>query len=93
MNIALEEYLQKASYSNQHRKISKSRKGGVVYFPGQPKIAETFTIMIPISVQGNVQINGYDVKMGNHYQILRECTLEIPPDGRLVALIIDNIVL
>ena len=64
-----------------------------MYFPGQPRIAETFTIMIPISVQGNVQINGMDVKMGNYYHILQECTLEIPDRGRLVALIIDNIVL
>lgn len=64
-----------------------------MYFPGQPKIADTFTIMIPVSVQGSVLINGFDVKMGNHYQILQECTLQIPPNGRLVALIIDNIVL
>lgn len=49
--------------------------------------------MIPISIQGNVQINGMEVTMGNYYHILQECTLNIPERGRLVALIIDNIVL
>lgn len=64
-----------------------------MYFPGRPRIADTFTIMIPISIRGTVRLNGIEVKMEHYYHILQECTLDIPDDGRLVALIIDNVVL
>jgi hypothetical protein len=49
--------------------------------------------MIPMSIQGSVSINGIEVKMEHYYHILQECTLDIPADGKLVALIIDNVVL
>ncbi|KAJ5946408.1 hypothetical protein N7454_003247 [Penicillium verhagenii] len=93
MSLAVEEYPGKASFSVQPRRISRSRKGGVVYFPGKPRIADTFTIMIPISIQGDVKLEGMEVSMDNYYHILQECTLDIPEGGKLVTLIVDNIVL
>ena len=49
--------------------------------------------MIPISVQGNVNIREMEVRADKYYHILEECTLDISGHGKLVALIIDNIVL
>lgn len=47
--------------------------------------------MIPI--QGNVRIDVVEVKAESYYHILQECSLDIPPSDKLVALIIDNNVL
>jgi hypothetical protein len=49
--------------------------------------------MIPISVQGNVRIGEMEVRVDKYYHILQDCKLDISEDGKLVALIIDNIVL
>lgn len=46
-----------------------------------------------MSIRGNVQIHGMAVDTKHYYHILQECSLDIPEGGRLVALIIDNIVL
>jgi hypothetical protein len=64
----------------------------VVYFPGQPKIADTLTIMIPIHIEGEVTLDGIEVDMDYYYHILKESTLRIPDDGKLYALVVDRII-
>lgn len=49
--------------------------------------------MIPISIRGDVKLDGVEVRMDSYYHVLQECILDIPEGGKLVALIIDNIVL
>ncbi|KAL2812906.1 hypothetical protein BDW59DRAFT_167684 [Aspergillus cavernicola] len=89
IDVAAREYPEKASYS---RKIIRCRKGGVVYFPGQPKVANTLTIMIPIHIQGEVTLNDTRVDMDHHYHILEESTLNIPEAAKLFTLTIDMII-
>lgn len=74
------------------RKIVSSRKGGVVYFPGQPKIGDTLTIMIPIHIQGEVTLNGALVNLDHYYHILDESTFNIPDNAKLFALTIDRMI-
>ncbi|KAF4235739.1 hypothetical protein CNMCM8980_003210 [Aspergillus fumigatiaffinis] len=92
INAAVKEYPEKVASYQQPRSIQSSRKGGVVYFPGQPKIADTLTIMIPIHIEGEVTLDGIEVDMDHYYHILKESTLRIPDDGKLYALVVDRII-
>ncbi|KAJ0417349.1 hypothetical protein BJY00DRAFT_208091 [Aspergillus carlsbadensis] len=89
INVAIREYPEKGIYP---RKILRCRNGGVIFFPGQPRIADMLTIMIPIHIQGEVTLNEMPVDMEHYYHILEESTLNIPEGAKLYTLTVDMII-
>ncbi|KAJ5106982.1 hypothetical protein N7456_003657 [Penicillium angulare] len=63
--------------------------------PEPPRVGDDdgLQIMIPLSIEGTVRMNGAEVKLNEYYHILKRCTLEIPPGSRLVVYLVYNIML
>lgn len=63
-----------------------------MFLPGKADIGNTFTIVIPLYVSGMVKVGGQEVDTDHIYHILSKCFVEIPDDGKLAALVMDEIV-
>ncbi|KKZ68304.1 hypothetical protein EMCG_01055 [[Emmonsia] crescens] len=94
IQAVINNYPQMATSSTAHqlKTISKYRPGGLVFLPGKADIGNTFTIVIPLYVSGMVKVGGQVVDTDHIYHILSECFVEIPDDGKLAALVMDEIV-
>lgn len=68
---------------------SNYKMGGFVFFPGRSLVGQTFTIMIPLHITGNIYVDGSVLNMDHFYHIPRKCDIEVSEGAKLVALIID----
>lgn len=68
---------------------SSYKMGGFVFFPGRSHVGQTFTIMIPLHITGNIYVDGSVVNTDHFYHIPRKCDIEVPEGAKLVALVID----
>jgi hypothetical protein len=75
--------------SKQQAKISNYKIGGFVFFPGISQVGQTFTIMIPLCIEGETSIDELVLGMDHYYYITRKCDINVSKDARLVALVID----
>lgn len=48
------------------------------------------TMIIPLRIEGEVQIEGLRLESNRYYHILRRCYIEVSGGAKLVALIIDS---
>jgi hypothetical protein len=69
---------------------SQFKTGGYVFFPGKSKVGETFTMIIPLHIAGEVQIEGHQLDKSRYYHILKSCYIDVSEGAKLVALIIDS---
>jgi hypothetical protein len=76
--------------SAQSNNPSKFKTGGYVFFPGKSMVGESFTMLIPLHIAGNVQIEGNKLDQNRYYHIPKICHIEVSEGAKLVALIIDS---
>lgn len=76
-------------YLKSPTKTLNYKIGGFVFFPGTSQVGQTFTIMIPLYIDGEIYIDGSVLDMNHYYHIPRKCDIEVSRDAKLVALVID----
>lgn len=79
------------NFPRRPRKISRCRRGGLIFLPGDTPIGTNFMIIEPISYQGKSTIGGVEVDMDHYYVILEECDVHVEEGGRLVTLAMSDI--
>lgn len=52
-------------------------------------MGQTFTIMIPLHITGNIYVDGSVVNTDHFYHIPRKCDIDVPEGAKFVALVID----
>ncbi|KAJ5223427.1 hypothetical protein N7468_007969 [Penicillium chermesinum] len=73
------------------RQPLRMKTGGHVVFPGRTTTGQTFTMLIPLQVIGDVKLGEMFVDTDHCYKILTECVVEVSRGGKLVALIVSDI--
>ncbi|QSS60086.1 hypothetical protein I7I51_04882 [Histoplasma capsulatum] len=61
-----------------------------VCFPGTWTIGTLYTILVPLNFDGTPKVGGELIKYGYCYQIHKECRVEVPGNGKLVAIVIRS---
>ncbi|KAB8213181.1 hypothetical protein BDV33DRAFT_185268 [Aspergillus novoparasiticus] len=94
INAAISEYSIKTRlYQTSRclpREISTYKRGGLVVFPGEAAVGQTFTIMIPLHICGEVTIEGLVLDTDHYYHIARECKIDVPEGAKLSVLVISD---
>lgn len=71
--------------------ISRCRRGGLIFLPGNTPIGTNFMILEPLYCQGKSSIGGVEVDMNHYYVILKECDVCVESNGKLVTLAMSDI--
>lgn len=64
---------------------SESRYGFIAYYPGRSSIGPEPTILAPMVIYGEVEINGEKIEPDSYYKISAKCDIFVANDGRLIA--------
>ncbi|PYH41006.1 uncharacterized protein BP01DRAFT_360768 [Aspergillus saccharolyticus JOP 1030-1] len=95
INYAISEYtakgLSQTKKEYETREILSYKKGGLVVFPGKAIVGQTFTIMIPLEVCGEVYMEGLALDTSHYYHIFRECSVEVSEGAKLTVLVISDL--
>jgi hypothetical protein len=72
------------------QRITNYKRGGLVLFPGKTVVGQTFTIMIPLHILGEVKVEGSVLDVDHYYHIPAECDIEVPDTAKLIVLVISD---
>lgn len=61
-----------------------------VCFPGTWTIGTLYTILVPLNFDGTPKVGGELIECGYCYKIHKECRVEVPENGKLVAIVIRS---
>lgn len=77
-------------YTGKPRSITNYLHAGFVYFPGD-MIIESFTILIPLRVSGQIKVGGVVVDGEHYYHVLGTALLSVMAGSRMEAIAISKI--
>ncbi|KAJ5721539.1 uncharacterized protein N7483_009473 [Penicillium malachiteum] len=78
-------------FPGRPNKITRCRRGGLIFLPGRTPNSTNLMIIQPIHCEGKSTIGNVKVDMNHYYVILNECDIEVKPGSKLVVLAMPHI--
>jgi hypothetical protein len=85
-------YMIRKARSMPNAKLKSWTTGGFVLFPGETHVARSFSIMIPLHITGEVEMEGTVLDMDHHYHVQKNTLVKVSENAKVVMLLVSDLV-